>query len=75
MKSQNIDKMLHEAHVRHQRQMLKADHVSLPCAEVRGCRREMSRRERDVVWQTQWSTGLRPNFWKAYFETLEFMQR
>jgi hypothetical protein len=71
----NIDRMLHEAHLRHQRQMLKADRMSLPCSEVRGCRRDPSAQERNVVWLTQWSTGLRPNFFKAYFETLEFMSR
>jgi hypothetical protein len=71
----NIDKMLHQAHVRHQRQMLRGDRVSLPCSEIRGVTRQPSARERDVVWLSQWSTHLRPNFFKAYFETLEYMSR
>lgn len=71
----SVDKMLHDAHLRYQRQQMKADVVDIPCSEVRGVRREMSLRERNVVWLPEWSTHLRPNFWKAYFDTLMYMSR
>jgi hypothetical protein len=65
-----VQKLVHDAHLRYQRQQTAPDTVAMPSSEIRGCKREPSKRERDAVWNPAWMTGLRPNFWKAYFETL-----
>lgn len=68
-----VERMMHDAHLRYQRSMLtpqaqdKACVVTLECAEVRGCRvRSMPHQ----TFKPEWFTHLRPNFWKAYFDTL-----
>ena len=76
-----VDRLLHDAHLRYQRQQLApaADALpcnnanATPCPEVRGCRRAKGASERSsdaAVFKPEWFTGLRPNFWKAYFDTL-----
>lgn len=70
-----VDRMMHDAHLRYQRQVLKADATGMPSTEIRGVKRVVSKREADVVWLSELTTGLRPNFWKAYFETLSFMAK
>ena len=70
-----IDKMLHEAHLRYQRQQLRGDAVSLPSSEVRGVKRRRTKSEIESYAQQfrpEWFTHLRPNFWRAYFETLMY---
>jgi len=73
-----VTKLLHEAHVKYQRQQLAHERVTLPSSEVRGVSRRASQRERETYSQTfrpEWFTHLRPNFWKAYFETLIEMSK
>ena len=77
---QFVERVLHDAHVRYQRQCTAPDAAArvtsrgaMPSSEVRGLRREMSKHERDVIWNPAWMTGLRPNFWNAYFDTLSKM--
>jgi hypothetical protein len=70
-----VERLLHDAHIKMQRQAMAPDAVAMPCSEVRGIRRERSKRERDAVWNPAWMTGLRPNFWKAYFETLVHLSK
>jgi len=68
-----VERMLHDAHLRYQRQQLSGDKVEIPCPEVRGCRRVKTKSElqaRNQQFRPEWFTHLRPNFWKAYFETL-----
>ena len=75
-----VQRIMHDAHLRYQRQQLAKDKAStgvngLPCPEQRGCRREMStteRRKRET-FDLAWFTGLRQNFYKAYFDTLHYM--
>jgi hypothetical protein len=76
----NAARLLHEAHLRYQRQMLKPDAsasyvAALPCSEIRGVTRQVSTREASAEFKPEWFTHLRPNFWKAYFDTLIYMQR
>jgi hypothetical protein len=74
---------MHDAHLKYQRAALAADAqncdnyvVALECPEGRGLRRVASPLERkSQEFKLEWFTGLRPNFWKAYFETLEYMSR
>lgn len=68
----NAARLMHDAHLRYQRTMLKADHVELPCSEVRGVREA---RRVPQTWRPEWTTGLRPNFWTAYFDTLTYMSK
>lgn len=70
-------RLQHDAHLRYQRQQLAPDASarSIPCSEVRGCKREPSKHERELVFQRSWFTGLRPNFWKGYFDTLIYWSR
>jgi len=74
-----VDRLMHETHLRYQRQQLAKDTAStggngLPCPEQRGCRRKMSVSERKShVFKPEWFTHLRPNFYKAFFETLLYM--
>lgn len=70
--SQMVDRMMHDAHLRYQQTMLRADttHGTLPSSEVRGCHEQ---RRVAQVWRPEWSTHLRPNFWIAYFDTLTYM--
>lgn len=69
-----VERMMHEAHLRYQRQTLRGDHVDLPCDEVRGVRRVMSKSElKSREFRPEWFTHLRPNFWRGYFETLVVM--
>ena len=71
-----MDSTLHKAHVQYQRQQMRPDHASgrLPCSEVRGCK-QVGPALRDVsaAVMASWFTRLRPNFWKAYVETLSKM--
>lgn len=73
MRQSSVGNMLHRAHLRYQRQMLKpsSDRKSIPTEEIKGCRVVCTGRQR--VFETSWFTGLRSNFWKAYFETLSKM--
>lgn len=64
-------RLMHDTHLRYQRDALAgdklADDVRLPSLELRGCR------VADIPmqsWQPHWMTGLRPNFWIGYFDTL-----
>lgn len=77
-----VDRLLHRAHLAYQREQLRPSADASPknnphagaCPEVRGVRRQQSIGERKAqVWQPHWQTGLRPNFWKAYFDTLLYM--
>lgn len=73
-----VDALLHRTHLRYQQEMLRKDAAStgangLPCPEQRGCR--MERPRKPVVMQMHWFTNLRPNFWRAYFETLQYMAK
>lgn len=70
-----VSNLMHQSHLRYQRQALKADVTGMPSSEIRGLTREKSRREQDIIWLPEWSTHLRPNFWKAYFETLTYMAK
>lgn len=71
-----VERMMHEAHLRYQRQALAGDHVDLPCDEVRGVRRKMGVSElRSREFKPEWFTHLRPNFWRGYFETLVVMSK
>lgn len=73
----DIAKMQHRAHLAYQRAELRKqrDAVAaklLDCSEVRGCK------VRDIPqqpFQLHWFTGLRPNFYRAYMDTVLFMQR
>jgi len=72
-----VDNLMHQTHVKYQKQQLAKDAAStganaLPCPEQRGCR-EARRKPQPV--QLHWFTRLRPNFWKAYFETLQYMAK
>jgi hypothetical protein len=71
MRNNNVDAMLHRAHLRYQRQR----QASPAPLTNRMLVRERSKWETEVQWQTHWSTGLRPNFWRAFFETLEYMSK
>lgn len=77
-----VSNMIHEAHLRYQKQQLKAQDTTLVSGrrlespEVRGCKRKPSVAERKTQnFQIHWFTGLRPNFWKGYFETLAYMTK
>jgi hypothetical protein len=75
-----VERLQHDAHLRYQRQQTAPDATTtslgaMPCSEVRGIRRIASRNELNAVWNPAWMTGLRPNFWKAYFETLTILSR
>jgi hypothetical protein len=73
-----VEKLRHEMHLKFQREMLRRDATTLPdgqtleCSEVRGVRRKMGASEIKArsVFRPEWFTHLRPNFWKAYFDTL-----
>jgi len=66
-----VERILHDAHLRYQRQQLRGDSVSLPCDEVRGVKRRMGASElRSREFKPEWFSHLRPNFWRGYFETL-----
>lgn len=75
--SRFVNGLMHDAHLRHQREQLKpadarlSDGSRLASPEVRGVKRETSVSERKAhEWKPEWFSHLRPNFWKAYFETL-----
>jgi hypothetical protein len=71
-----VDRILHDAHVRYQRDALRPDRVDMPCTEVRGVKRVKGQSElRSEVFKPEWFTHLRPNFWTAYFETLVYCVR
>jgi hypothetical protein len=78
----SVRRLLHDAHLRYQRDALRpasqtdVNYVSaLAASEIRGVTRQLSRRELDMTFDPSWFTGLRPNFWKAYFDTLTFMAK
>lgn len=71
----NVDRMLHQAHLDYQRRQLAGDRHDMPSAELRGVKRECSVHERETQFRMEWFTHLRPNFWKAYFDTLQFMAK
>jgi hypothetical protein len=71
----SVTRLLHDAHLRYQRQAMRPDKTYTASSEIRGVKRQPSRRELDAVWLSEWTTGLRPNFWKAYFDTLSFMTK
>lgn len=72
-----VERILHDAHLRFQREMLRQDEAAinakLPCPEGRGCHFRMAKAK--TTFRPEWFTSLRPNFWKAYFETLRYMSR
>lgn len=70
-----VERLLHDAHLRYQRQQTAPDreHGTLPCPEVRGCRVDAKHHIRPLVMLPHYFTGLRPNFWRAYLETMVFM--
>ena len=76
-----VNSLMHKTHVQYQRQQLAKDKAStgvngLPCPEQRGCRRKMGVSElRSQQVRPEWFTKLRPNFWKAYFDTLLYMAK
>lgn len=78
---QFVDNLMHRTHLRFQHEAMAKDPAStgangLPCPEQRGCRREIGNSERRAqVCQLSWFTGLRPNFYKAMFDTLQFMAK
>jgi len=65
-----VERLMHETHLDYQRRALQRDRHSMPSSELRGLRRECSVNERETQFRMEWFTHLRPNFWKAYFETL-----
>lgn len=74
-----VESIMHDAHVAYQKaQLARAkpdDYVGgglAPC-EVKGLRLRRQRALASSAWRPEWSSGLRPNFWKAYFETLRVM--
>lgn len=74
------ERQLHMAHLRLQKQRLSPDKAkayvaALPCSEVRGVTRQVSKREATQQFDPSWFTHLRPNFWKAYFDTLIYMSK
>ena len=82
--SKAVERMMHDAHLRYQREALaraadaspKHNPHGLDCPEIRGVKRKRSKMELRVMSeapQAHWFTGLRPNFWKAYYETLLYM--
>ena len=71
-----IEHVLHDAHLRYQRESLNGSLPETVDASMRrGLHREKSLHERSRVWCDHWlsSTKLRPNFYRAYFETLIYM--
>jgi len=73
-----VERVMHDAHLRYQRQQLRPETQenyvsSLPCPEQRGCHEDRRHHIKQQTWQSEWTTGLRPNFWKAYFDTLSKM--
>jgi hypothetical protein len=71
-----VERLMHQSHLRYQRASLAGDTrdkyvTSLPNSEVRGVRATLPRQE----FCASWFTHLRPNFWRAYFETLVVMSR
>jgi hypothetical protein len=66
----NVDRLLHNTHLAYQRRQLQADRHDMPVSELRGLRRERSKIEAECQFRMEWFTHLRPNFWKAYFDTL-----
>ena len=70
-----VEKMLHEAHVKHQKQQLRADPAKAyqaPKENVpKGLVREKSKREiANLEFKPEWFTHLRPHFWDGYVDTL-----
>jgi len=77
-----VNSLMHKTHLAYQRQQLAKDSAStgvngLPCPEQRGCRRKMGSSEIKArqKFDISWFTHLRPNFWKAYFDTLMHMAK
>ena len=70
-----IDRLLHVGHLKYQRQQLRPEKVCIPSSEIRGCRVIAAKRVPPVTWLPEWSSHLRPNFWKAYFDTLTYMAK
>lgn len=73
-----FESLRHQAHVRYQKQELKADPARMYAVEKenvpRGLRRERSLNEKRFVFNPAWFTGLRPNFWRGYIETTLIMR-
>jgi len=77
-----VNRLMHETHLRYQKEQLAKDKAStgtngLPCPEQRGCRRKLGTSELKAksVFRPEWFSGLRPNFWRGYFDTLMYMAR
>jgi hypothetical protein len=70
-----VELMMHQAHLRYQRQVLAPSpqkcYIAPVGDAVRGLHRQPSASERRAMqFKPEWFTHLRPNFWKAYFESL-----
>lgn len=76
----NIERVMHESHLRFQREALRADKTSFPSAVIRGERRragasELRARERRAQYWTMANAAERPNFARAFAETLAYMAK
>lgn len=62
-----VERMMHDAHVRYQRQQLAPERTGMPSTEVRGCHEQ--RATRVVQWKPEWFTHVRPNTIRAFIES------
>jgi hypothetical protein len=71
----NAARLMHQAHLAYQRQQLAPSSSNqykqvLGVSELRGLRYDARHHNAVVEFKPEWFTHLRPNFWKAYFDTL-----
>jgi hypothetical protein len=74
-----VARVLHAAHLRFQQAALRPETVTLPCPEQRDTRFRyqpkqwlLAQRSAQLVAVL---TGVRPNFWKAYMDTIVYMSK
>ena len=67
------ERLLHEAHLRYQRQQLAPDATGMPSAEIRGAKRKPSPREAATyaqVYHPHWFAASRnPRIWTAFVQS------
>lgn len=79
MTEKQLAKLQHDAHVRYQRNALRADAVHTAPTELRGVAFQHFLQEWLVKQRAAQlnavCTGLRSNFWRAYVETIIYMSK